>query len=48
MKANFGLVPPLAQRVRGKRARGEARAKRALAALDAWLAKRETVPISGL
>lgn len=48
MKANFGLVPPLAQRVRGKRARGEARAKRALAALDAWLAKRETVQISGL
>ncbi len=37
MKANFGLVPPLEERVRGKRARGEARAKRALKALDAWL-----------
>jgi methylenetetrahydrofolate--tRNA-(uracil-5-)-methyltransferase len=37
MKANFGLVPPLEERVRGKRARGQARAKRALEALDAWL-----------
>ncbi|MGC9349213.1 MAG: methylenetetrahydrofolate--tRNA-(uracil(54)-C(5))-methyltransferase (FADH(2)-oxidizing) TrmFO [Anaerolineae bacterium] len=46
MKANFGLVPPLAQRVRGKRARGEARAKRALAALDAWLTEREVVRLS--
>ncbi|MGC9522152.1 MAG: methylenetetrahydrofolate--tRNA-(uracil(54)-C(5))-methyltransferase (FADH(2)-oxidizing) TrmFO [Anaerolineae bacterium] len=37
MKANFGLVPPLGQRIRGKRARAEARAERALASLDAWL-----------
>jgi methylenetetrahydrofolate--tRNA-(uracil-5-)-methyltransferase len=39
MKANFGLVPPHAQRIRGKRARGEAHAERALAALDAWIAQ---------
>lgn len=37
MKANFGLVPPHAERIRGKRARGEAHAQRALAALDAWI-----------
>jgi methylenetetrahydrofolate--tRNA-(uracil-5-)-methyltransferase len=37
MKANFGIVPPLEKRVRGKRARGKARAERALEALDAWL-----------
>ncbi|MFP4343282.1 MAG: methylenetetrahydrofolate--tRNA-(uracil(54)-C(5))-methyltransferase (FADH(2)-oxidizing) TrmFO [Anaerolineales bacterium] len=37
MKANFGLVPPLEEQVRGKRARGEARAERALEAFDAWL-----------
>lgn len=34
MKANFGLVPDLAEKIRGKRARGEAKAKRALAALE--------------
>jgi len=39
MKANFGLLPPLEERVRGKRARGEAHAKRALAALAVWLAE---------
>lgn len=37
MKANFGLVPPLATRIRGKRARAEARAERALASLAEWL-----------
>jgi methylenetetrahydrofolate--tRNA-(uracil-5-)-methyltransferase len=37
MKANFGLVPSLGRRVRGKRARREAYAQRALAALEAWL-----------
>lgn len=36
MKANFGLLPPLPDEVRGKRARGEAHAERALAALEAW------------
>ncbi len=37
MKANFGLVPPLAKRVRGKRARREAYAERALSTLNEWL-----------
>ncbi len=34
MKANFGLLPPLAQRVRGKRDRYQAYAARALAAIE--------------
>ncbi len=37
MKANFGILPPLETAVRGKRARGEAYATRALADLEAWL-----------
>ena len=37
MKANFGLVPSLGRRVRGKRARREAYAERALAQLDRWI-----------
>jgi len=37
MKANFGLMPPLKERVRGKRARGEAHAQRALETLAAWI-----------
>ncbi len=37
MKANFGIMPPLEETVRGKRARGEGYAARALAAFDAWL-----------
>ncbi|MGC9468212.1 MAG: methylenetetrahydrofolate--tRNA-(uracil(54)-C(5))-methyltransferase (FADH(2)-oxidizing) TrmFO [Anaerolineae bacterium] len=37
MKANFGLVPALAERVRGKRARAEAYAARALKTLEGWL-----------
>lgn len=36
MKANFGLMPPLPQPARGKRARGEAHAERALASLAQW------------
>lgn len=36
MKANFGLLPPLAGRVRGKKERGEAYARRALKCLEAW------------
>jgi methylenetetrahydrofolate--tRNA-(uracil-5-)-methyltransferase len=44
MKANFGLVPPHTQRIRGKRARGEAHAERALAALDAWIAAEAPLP----
>ncbi len=37
MKANFGLLPPLPGRIRGKRARNEARARRALEALARWI-----------
>ncbi|MBN2389943.1 MAG: methylenetetrahydrofolate--tRNA-(uracil(54)-C(5))-methyltransferase (FADH(2)-oxidizing) TrmFO [Anaerolineae bacterium] len=37
MKANFGLMPPLETRIRGKRARGAAYAERALASLDRWI-----------
>ena len=36
MKANFGLLPPLGGRVRGKKERGEAYARRALERLEAW------------
>ncbi|NPA07137.1 MAG: methylenetetrahydrofolate--tRNA-(uracil(54)-C(5))-methyltransferase (FADH(2)-oxidizing) TrmFO [Chloroflexi bacterium] len=39
MKANLGLLPPLPQRIRDKRARGRAYAARALEALDAFLAR---------
>ncbi len=39
MKANFGLVPPSQRRVRGKRARAEAHAERALAVLEGWLSE---------
>ncbi|MGQ9584097.1 MAG: FADH(2)-oxidizing methylenetetrahydrofolate--tRNA-(uracil(54)-C(5))-methyltransferase TrmFO [Anaerolineae bacterium] len=38
MKANFGLLPPLQEGVRGKRRRGEAHAVRALACLKEWRA----------
>lgn len=37
MKANFGLLPPLETRQRGKRARGEAHAEHALTVLESWL-----------
>lgn len=43
MKANFGLMPPLGERLKGKRARGEAHARRALAGLTAWLAQHQAV-----
>jgi methylenetetrahydrofolate--tRNA-(uracil-5-)-methyltransferase len=43
MHVNFGLVPPLPERVRGTRARYEAYSQRAVAALDAWLAERPGV-----
>lgn len=36
MKANFGLLPSLDRRVKGKKERGEAYARRALARLEAW------------
>jgi methylenetetrahydrofolate--tRNA-(uracil-5-)-methyltransferase len=37
MKANFGLLPPLDRRVRGKRARHERMSRRALADLEAYI-----------
>jgi methylenetetrahydrofolate--tRNA-(uracil-5-)-methyltransferase len=41
MKANFGLMPPLDTRTRGKRARGAAYAERALACLDRWITEHQ-------
>jgi len=38
MNANFGLVPELEERVRGKRERKLAKSRRAVAALERWLA----------
>lgn len=38
MKANFGLLPPLDMKIKGKRARGLAHTKRALANLDLHIA----------
>lgn len=40
MHVNYGLVPPLAERIRGKRARHAALSRRAQAALRAWRAQR--------
>ncbi len=37
MNANFGLLPPPAERVRGKRARKELKARRAAAAVSSWV-----------
>ena len=48
MKANFGLVPPLAERVRGKRARGEARAQRALETLATWIEEHPALGRAGI
>lgn len=39
MNANFGLLPPLGERIRDKAARKAALAERALAAIEAWKAK---------
>ena len=41
MKANFGLVPPFEERIKGKRARAERYAIRALDSLDQWLQDNE-------
>ncbi len=38
MNANFGIVPDLQERVRGKKERKEAKARRALDAMTAWCA----------
>ena len=39
MKANFGIMPALKERIRGKRARAQARADQALKDLEPWLAQ---------
>ncbi len=39
MNLNFGLLPPLEERVRDKKAVKEAKARRAVEALDAWMAR---------
>ncbi len=41
MHVNFGLVPPLAAPVRGKRERYAAYAKRARSDMTAWVASRD-------
>jgi methylenetetrahydrofolate--tRNA-(uracil-5-)-methyltransferase len=41
MKANFGLMPPLAEHVRNKRARYQAYVDRALSDLDALIARED-------
>lgn len=46
MKPNFGLMPPLPKRIRGKRARGEAHAQRALDSLQRWIEEVELQPLS--
>jgi methylenetetrahydrofolate--tRNA-(uracil-5-)-methyltransferase len=44
MNANFGLLPPLPERIRDKRARREALAARALAAMTRFASELERVP----
>ncbi len=39
MNLNFGLLPPLEERVRDKKAVKEAKARRAVEALDAWMGR---------
>ena len=39
MNVNFGLLPPLDERVRDKKKRKAMLAERSLAALDAWLSE---------
>jgi methylenetetrahydrofolate--tRNA-(uracil-5-)-methyltransferase len=44
MNVNFGLVPPLAERVRDKRLRKEAYARRAAEHMEAWVRDRGETP----
>lgn len=46
MKANFGLLPPLIPPVRGKKARYQAYAKRALTTLDSFIAQHRLMSAS--
>ncbi|RKY19304.1 MAG: methylenetetrahydrofolate--tRNA-(uracil(54)-C(5))-methyltransferase (FADH(2)-oxidizing) TrmFO [Planctomycetota bacterium] len=45
MNVNFGLVPPLPERVKAKRERKQRMAERALVDLDAWLSRRGFGPV---
>jgi methylenetetrahydrofolate--tRNA-(uracil-5-)-methyltransferase len=42
MNMNFGLMPPLGERVRDKKAAKQMRAERALEALDLWRGELES------
>jgi methylenetetrahydrofolate--tRNA-(uracil-5-)-methyltransferase len=44
MNINFGLLPPLEERVRGRRRRRERAVERALAAFDRWLVETGLAP----
>ncbi len=44
MKANFGILPPIEQKVKGKRARAALHAEQALQALDSFLRQEEIIP----
>ncbi len=46
MHVNFGILPPLPERVRGKRERYAAYARRARADLECWLAERPDLLIT--
>ena len=43
MNANFGILPPLPERIRDKDARKEAQSRRALERLEAWKKEHEIV-----
>ncbi|PKQ17350.1 MAG: methylenetetrahydrofolate--tRNA-(uracil(54)-C(5))-methyltransferase (FADH(2)-oxidizing) TrmFO [Actinobacteria bacterium HGW-Actinobacteria-7] len=47
MHVNFGIIPPLKERVRGKRERYAAYSHRALSDLRAWLARRDDLRFAG-
>ncbi|MGQ9493379.1 MAG: FADH(2)-oxidizing methylenetetrahydrofolate--tRNA-(uracil(54)-C(5))-methyltransferase TrmFO [Anaerolineae bacterium] len=47
MKPNFGLVPPLEGKQRGKRHRNQAYTERALTALQEFVARHAILPLSG-
>ncbi len=46
MNANFGLLPPLSERIRDKEARKEAQSRRALERLEAWREEHGLVPVA--
>ncbi len=44
MKANFGILPPIEQKVKGKRARAALHAEQSLQELDSFLQQQEIIP----